>query len=130
MNIEDLRLYGLSIPHTTERCPFGPDTLSLEIGGKIFCLIDLSGKWNFYNLKVHPDVAVELIERIPGIRPGFHMNKRHWVSIPYANAMSPELEQRLIRHSVCRTAAGIPRCRRPELPPDEPNIFDCIAGIR
>ncbi|MDE6383719.1 MAG: MmcQ/YjbR family DNA-binding protein [Paramuribaculum sp.] len=130
MNIEDLRQCGLSIPHTTERCPFGPDTLSLEIGGKMFCLIDLSCEWDFYNLKVHPDVAVELIERFPGIRPGYHMNKRHWVSIPYANSIPLELERRLILHSVCCTAAGIPRSHRPELPPDEPNIFDCIAGIR
>ena len=31
MNIEDVRAYGLSLPHATERCPFGPDFLALDI---------------------------------------------------------------------------------------------------
>lgn len=51
MDIEEVREIGLSLPHTTERCPFGPDALALEIGGRMFCLLDLSGKWTFYNIK-------------------------------------------------------------------------------
>ncbi|MDE6309577.1 MAG: MmcQ/YjbR family DNA-binding protein, partial [Muribaculaceae bacterium] len=49
MNIEEIREYALSLPHVTEDMPFGPDALALRIGGKIFCLFDLSGHWRFYN---------------------------------------------------------------------------------
>ena len=82
MNIEDVRAYGLSLPHATERCPFGPDYLALEIGGRIFCLMSLDGQWDFYNLKVKPDYSQDLCEMYSGIRPGYHMNKRHWLTIP------------------------------------------------
>lgn len=60
MNIEEVREYGLSLPHATERCPFGPDTLTLEIGGRMFCLMTLDGRWDFYNLKIDPDYSIEL----------------------------------------------------------------------
>lgn len=120
MNIEDLREYCLSMPFATERCPFGPEYLATEIGGKMFCLIDLTGQRNLYNIKVHPDLAISLVERFADIIPGYHMNKRHWVSIPFANNLPADLERRLIRHSYRQTALGLPRCRRPELPPDEP----------
>ncbi|WP_353737994.1 MmcQ/YjbR family DNA-binding protein, partial [Duncaniella freteri] len=54
MNIEYIRDTALSLPHVTERCPYGPDYLAFEIGGKQFCLVDLNSKWDFYNIKVDP----------------------------------------------------------------------------
>ena len=35
MNIDEVRDYGLSLPFATERSPFGPDTLALEVGGRL-----------------------------------------------------------------------------------------------
>ena len=47
MNIEEVRETALQLPHATERSPFGLDTLAIEIGGKMFCLFDLSaGGWD------------------------------------------------------------------------------------
>ena len=115
MNIEEVREYGLSMPHTTERCPFGPDTLSLEIGGKMFCLFDLSGQWQFYNLKVDPDLSVELQEKYSSIRPGYHMNKKHWISVDFNSGLPLRIEQELIRHSYMQTAKGLTRKLRREL---------------
>lgn len=34
MNIEEVREYCFSLPFATERYPFGPDTLAIEIGGR------------------------------------------------------------------------------------------------
>lgn len=115
MNIEEVREYCLSLPHTTERCPFGPDTLSLEIGGKMFCLLDLSGSWRFYNIKVDPDYSRELRERYDSVRPGFHMNKRHWVSVDFDSGLSPDEERALLRHAWRQTARGLTRKLRFQL---------------
>ena len=93
-----MRDYGLSLPFATERCPFGPDTLAFEIGGMMFCLMTLSGEWDFYNLKVRPDYGVELCERYSGIRPGFHMNKRHWISVDFRGDVPDNLQEELIFH--------------------------------
>lgn len=115
MNIEEVRLYGLSLQAATERCPFGPDTLSLEIGGKIFCLMTLDGEWDFYNLKVDPERAIELIDRYSGIRPGYHMNKRHWISVDFYGDVPDSLQRELIVHSYCQAARNLSRKERARL---------------
>ena len=103
MDIEEIREVGLGLPHATERCPFGPDTLALEIGGKMFCLIDLSGEWQFYNLKVDPDYSIELQDRYPEVRPGYHMNKRHWISVILDDSMADADVLALIEDSYALT---------------------------
>ncbi len=109
MNIEEVRDYCLSLPCATERCPFGPDILALEIGGRMFCLMALDGQWNFYNLKVNPDYGVELCDRYSGIRPGYHMNKRHWISVDFYGDVADAIQKDLIVHSYCQTARKLPK---------------------
>ena len=103
MDIEEIREVGLGLPFATERCPFGPDTLALEIGGKMFCLIDLSGEWQFYNLKVDPEYSIELQDRYPEVRPGYHMNKRHWISVILDDSMADADVLALIEDSYALT---------------------------
>lgn len=109
MNIEEVRDYCLSLPFATERCPFGPDTLAMEIGGRMFCLMTLDGEWNFFNIKVDPDYGVELCDRYSGIRPGYHMNKRHWVSVDFQGDVPDSVQEELLYRSYCRTAMGLPK---------------------
>ncbi|MDE6581144.1 MAG: MmcQ/YjbR family DNA-binding protein [Duncaniella sp.] len=112
MNIEEVREYGLSLPYATERLPFGPDTLSLETGGRIFCLMTLAGEWDFYNLKVDPAYSEELRERYSGIRPGYHMNKRHWISVDFYGDVPDDVQRQLILHSYQQVIAKLPRKMR------------------
>lgn len=115
MNIEEVRNYALSLPGTTERCPFGPDTLSIEVCGRIFVLMTLAGEWDFYNLKANPDYAVELRDRYRGIQPGYHMNKRHWISVDFSSDVPDDLQRSLIDHSYRQVVSKLPRKVRLEL---------------
>lgn len=87
----------------------------MEIGGRMFCLMTLDGQWNFYNLKVTPDYGEELREIYSGIRPGYHMNKRHWISVDFYGDVPDRLQKQLIYHSYCRTAAKLPKNIRTQL---------------
>lgn len=107
MNIEEVRVYGLGLPQATERCPFGPDTLSLEIGGRMFCLMTLDGEWDFFNLKVDPDYSLQLQERHRSIRPGYHQNKKHWISVDYYGDVPDTLQRDLTDSTVLRNI-GVP----------------------
>ena len=109
MNIESIRELALSLPAVTERCPYGPDCLTFEIGGKQFCLLDLTSRWDFYNIKVDPDYSIALRERYSSITPGFHMNKRHWVSVAYLGDVPEELHRTLIKHAYTVTLHGLPK---------------------
>lgn len=112
MYIDEIRDYGLSLPHVTERQPYGPDCLVLEIGGKQFCLLDLTGKWQFFNLKVNPEYSLELQARFMSVRPGFHMNKKHWISVEFTGDVPDSLQRELIVHAYWQTAKGLTKKMR------------------
>ncbi len=83
MDLAQFREYCLSKPRATEETPFGPDTLVFKVGGKIFAIAPLDEVPARANLKCDPDLALELRDRYEQVRPGYHMNKKHWNTIEY-----------------------------------------------
>ena len=115
MDIAEVREYALSLPLVDESTPFGPDILTLKIGGRMFCMLDMSCRADYYTMKVDPDLSVELRERYDFIRPGYHMNKKHWISVDFRNSFSRSEEQDLIYHSYQCTIKALPLKIRREL---------------
>ena len=81
MNIETLRDYVLQKPNVTEGFPFGPDTLVFKVNDKVFLLASLDAPQLQFNVKCDPDHAIELREQYDCIKPGYHMNKKHWNTV-------------------------------------------------
>ena len=81
MDLETFREYCLGKPHTTEGTPFGPDVLVFKVAGKMFALASLDEIPVTANLKCDPDLALELRDRYEQVRPGYHMNKKHWNTV-------------------------------------------------
>lgn len=81
MNIEEIREYCLAKPGVEETLPFGPDTLVYKVGGKIFLLAGLDNDPLSFNVKCDPEKAIELREEYSCVKPGYHMNKKHWNTI-------------------------------------------------
>ena len=90
MNIESLREYCLQKKNVTEELPFINSTLVFKVSGKIFLLTGLDRSPFQFNVKCDPDKAIELREQYESVKPGYHMNKKHWISVyfnkdvPYA----------------------------------------------
>jgi predicted DNA-binding protein (MmcQ/YjbR family) len=80
MNIEELRSYSLNKPGTTEDMPFDETTLVFKVMGKMFALTDLEEDLAV-NLKASPDEIPRLIEQYEAVGPGYHMNKKHWITV-------------------------------------------------
>ena len=78
MDVAQFREFCLSKQGATEETPFGPDTLVFKVGGKIFAIAPLDAVPARANLKCDPDLALELRDRYEQVRPGYHMNKKHW----------------------------------------------------
>ncbi|MEP6937542.1 MAG: MmcQ/YjbR family DNA-binding protein [Chthoniobacterales bacterium] len=99
MNIESFREYCLQKPDATESLPFGDDTLVFKVKGKMFALAALDEVPTTVNLKCEPDLALDLRDRYAQVRPGYHMNKKHWNTIEFDGDV-PDLEiRRMIDHS-------------------------------
>ena len=80
MNIEELREYCLSFKGVTEDFPFDESTLVFKVAGKMFCLTDLVDDFSV-NLKNEPAKIIELREKYNAVKPGYHMNKKHWNTV-------------------------------------------------
>ena len=80
MDIEKFRAYCLAKKGVTENFPFDDTTLVMKVLDKMFALGNLDGDLNI-NLKCDPEKAIELREQYPAVKPGYHMNKKHWNTI-------------------------------------------------
>lgn len=97
MNVEELRDYCLQKPCVSESFPFDESTLVFKVHEKMFALTSLS-VGESVNLKCDPERAIELREMYSAIRPGYHMNKKHWNTV-YFVELATELVKDLIDHS-------------------------------
>jgi predicted DNA-binding protein (MmcQ/YjbR family) len=81
LNFEDIRAHCLSLPGAEEGFPFGEDTLVFKVNGKMFLLLGLDASPPEFNVKCDPAKALELRERHSCVKPGYHMNKKHWNTV-------------------------------------------------
>jgi len=70
----------MNMKGVTEEFPFDENTLVYKVMGKMFALTDLD-LFASINLKCLPETGVELRERFPAVSPGYHMNKKHWITV-------------------------------------------------
>ena len=114
MNVEEFRDYCLHKKGVTEEFPFDQDTLVYKVMGKMFAL---GGIQNFQsiNLKCDPEKAVSLREEYTYVRPGFHMNKKHWNTVDMEWNAEDELVKSWIDHSYDLVAASLTKKLKAEL---------------
>src|ERR1035437_75730 len=98
MNIEELREYCISKPGVTEEFPFDEITLVFKVGARIFALTNLDG-YPSLNLKCDPEKAVELREKYPAVKPGYHMDKVHWNTIEINGSVPDKLVYKWVDNS-------------------------------
>jgi predicted DNA-binding protein (MmcQ/YjbR family) len=98
MNIETLRDYCISKAGVSESFPFDNDTLVFKIENKIFLLTSLSDTQTF-NVKCNAERAISLREEFEEIKPGFHMNKKHWNTVSFIGSLTDDMLFEMIDHS-------------------------------
>ena len=108
MNIEELRTYCLSKKGVTESFPFDETTLVFKVAGKIFCLTDLEDDFSL-NLKNDPGKNQELREQYQAVRPGYHMNKKHWNTIDMDGSLPDNFVKQLIDESYRIIIRNLPK---------------------
>ena len=115
MNIEAFREYCLGKPAATEDMPFGPDNIVFKVAGKMFALAALDEVPPAVNLKCNPDLALELRDRYEQVRPGYHMNKKHWNTV-VLDGVIPQAEiRKMIDDSYDLVVQSLPKARRAKL---------------
>ena len=114
MQIDAFRDHCLAKPAVTEGFPFGEQTLVFKVAGKMFALLGLDAIPPTVNLKCDPERALELREAYEDVRPGYHMNKRHWNTVVLRGDVPAETVRQLADHSYDLVVMGLTRKARAE----------------
>lgn len=96
MDLEQLTQYALTKEATEEGFPFGEMVLVFKTRGKMFLMMALDAHPHFITLKCHPDRVLELRETYPAVVPGYHMNKKHWITILLDGSLKDNLLMELV----------------------------------
>lgn len=64
----------------------------------MFALTDVPG-FTSINLKVEPEAGEELRERYLSVEPGYHMNKKHWITVLMDGAIPDKVLKQWIENS-------------------------------
>lgn len=105
MTHQDLDQYLLSFPNTWLDFPFGEETAVYKVGhketgeGKLFALVTVDSKPLRVSLKTDPKLSETLRERYEEVQPGYHLNKKHWITIINTGQLRDDEIKDLVRLS-------------------------------
>lgn len=99
MDAVTVRRRCLSFPGSSETFPFGPETSVFKVAGKMFALSRLAGDPLQISLKCEPALADQLREAHPAVRPGYHLNKRHWNTVTIDGSIADQLVEDMLEDS-------------------------------
>lgn len=111
MNIEDVRMYALGLDERVTEELFAGQWIAFRIGGKWFLLVQLDVPEPRVAVKLPLERAAELRERYEGVKPAFHMNKRHWSDL-YLNSLDGGMVKDLIAVSFGLVESRLPKRTR------------------
>jgi predicted DNA-binding protein (MmcQ/YjbR family) len=99
MSPEELRAWCLELPGAEETFPFRPDVSVFKVAGKVFALSRLKAAPLEVSVKCDPALAEDLRASYDAIRPGYHLNKRHWITMTLGADAGDALVRDLIEDS-------------------------------
>jgi len=100
VTLDQIRSYCLKKKgRITESFPFGEDVLVFKVHCKMFLLANIDEHPLTVNLKCDPERAIELREMHDAVRPGYHMNKKHWNTVVIDGSLPTKDVLEMIDHS-------------------------------
>lgn len=120
--------YLANKPEATLEFPFDPEVYVYKVCNKIFAIISPSGnlspqKSAQMNLKCDPHHAVAVRDVFSAIKPGWHMNKKHWNTLVLDNTLPAGEIQRLMDHSYSLIISKLSKAQQNQLclkyPPEQ-----------
>lgn len=114
-DVETMRVALLAKRAAEETYPFDTTTLVAKVAGKMFALLSLTASPTELSLKCDPDYGEVLRATYSAIQPGYHLNKRHWLTLTLDDSLEPALVQELIDNSYQLVVRALPRATRERL---------------
>lgn len=115
MELDTLRAYLLEKSGAFEDFPFGPEFMVFKVMDKMFALVAFRETPLELNLKCDPELALHLRNIYTAVRPGYHMNKKHWNTVALDGSMPDEEIFSMIDDSYALVVKGLKKADREKL---------------
>ena len=115
MDADRLRTVCLARPGAVEDFPFTPEHSVFKVAGTMFALSALEREPLEVSVKCEPELAVELRNSYDAIRPGYHLNKKHWNTVTLDDSLSDQFVRDLIEDSYDLVVSALPKRTQREL---------------
>jgi predicted DNA-binding protein (MmcQ/YjbR family) len=93
--------------------PFGPGWDVYKVRDKVFMLLtDVTGE-PIVILKTDPEDSKALQEQYADVTPGYHMNKKHWITLHPSGDLRKQMIQDLVAESYLLVVENLPHAKRP-----------------
>lgn len=103
----------------TEHCwPFGPEYDVFKVEGKIFMMTSIAHGRPLVSMKSDPQKSLLNQQIYRSIEPGYHLNKKHWISLYAGDDLSPDLVTELVIDSWNLVVDKLPKKAQQRLRPD------------
>ena len=113
MFLKDIIQFCGQLKGVEETFPFDEKTLVWKVMNKMFCLGNVEN-FDSITVKCQPERALLLRQEHPQIRPGYHMNNKHWITINL-DGMDQALVFELIQNSYQLVVQKLPVKHREQL---------------
>ena len=113
MDIESVRAFALGLSPEVSEELFAENWIAWRIGGRWFLLMQLDAPQPRVAVKLPPEQGLDLRERYDGVRPAYHMNKRHWNDL-YLDLLPDNLVRSLVEASFALVASRGKGRRQPK----------------
>lgn len=107
------RARSAELPGASAEYPFGPEWEVYKVRGRMFMALYERGGDPAVNLKARPADGEVLRTVYPEISPGYHMNKRHWITVSPGQTLDADMFGDLITESYLLVLEKLPRALRP-----------------
>ena len=112
---QELRDLCLAFRGSDETFPFGWQWSVFKVVGKMFALAGLDSDPLSVSVKCEPVLAEQLRAVHPTVKPGYHLNKRHWNTVLIDGSLPDELIAGMIEDSYDLVVSKLSRARRQAL---------------
>jgi predicted DNA-binding protein (MmcQ/YjbR family) len=115
MDAGALRSLCLGFAGAVEERPFGPETTTFKVAGKIFAISALEREPLTVSLKCEPELVPDLRAAYAAIAPGYHLDKRHWNTVTLDGSLPDDFVRDLVEDSYDLVVSKLPKRVQAEL---------------
>ncbi|KNC08640.1 hypothetical protein AC791_07950 [Klebsiella sp. RIT-PI-d] len=90
---------ALELPFTEHCWPFGPEYDVFKVNGRIFMMTAVAHGRPLVSVKSDPQKSLINQQIYRSIEPGYHLNKKHWISVYAGDDITPALVTDLVMDS-------------------------------